>query len=281
MGNQNRPRQPPIQPGATQEVPLRLPGQAPNKPDTPYKPPFMVNTPPTGVSPQAVAAHTPPPPDPPSQTPAQTHPAAFQEPPPGPPPNQPIQQVPQPAAPVPPPPASQAMAPAILVPVPQAPPAPPMFQAPHDQPVVQDLMRSLIDSQRQAGQNFYLVVIPDDGVPRVEEFQAVGAIIDRIIELLGTECALFPFLGHKLGITKGPTRFLRTPFGGMLPLFRIPPPEEADVDETGWVGREVQVLTVPQHESEMAQANAADDAAAAAQAATPAAVPTEDDTPAV
>lgn len=273
MGNQNRPRQPPILPGQTQEVPLRLPGQGPAKVEPPYKPPFMVGAPPTGVSAQTVAALTPPPPEPPSQTPAQTHPAAFQEPP-GPAMPQPPRQLPPLAA------ASQ---PFIAAPVP-APtqPSQPMFQAPHDQPAVQDLMRSLIDSQRQAGQSFYLVVVPDDATPRIEEFSTVGAQIDRIIELLGTECALFPFLGHKLSITRGPTRFLRTPFGGMLPLFRIPPPEEAEIEETGWVGREVQVLAVPQHESELAAANAVDDAADAAAAALPQPVmpAAEDDTPA-
>lgn len=112
------------------------------------------------------------------------------------------------------------------------------------QPAAQTMIHQLVMSSMAKDQKFYLVKIPEDGLPSVEEFEAIEAMVDRIIELLGTETAIFPFMGYWLGISKGPLRYLITPFG-MLPLYRLPRPGEVEVEASGWVGREAPV-EIPQ-----------------------------------
>ena len=109
------------------------------------------------------------------------------------------------------------------------------------QPAAQSMIQQLITSTMAKDQKFYLVKMPEDAFPSVEEFDTVEPLIERIVELVGQETALFPFMGYWLGITKGPLRYLVTPFG-MLPLYKLPKPGEIEVDTSGWVGREAPVI---------------------------------------
>lgn len=114
------------------------------------------------------------------------------------------------------------------------------------------------------------MVFPEDDWPRCEEFDDVKQLINRIKEMLGKPCHLYPFLGNKLTITKGPNHYLMTPMGP-LPLFDLPNPDEVDPAEHGWVGPERQIPAPPtlsevedsQHEAE-ADDEAAQDARDAA-----------------
>jgi len=115
---------------------------------------------------------------------------------------------------------------------------PPRAPSPGDAlipPAAQTLLAALLNQQRQTDQMYHLVVIPEDDWPRVEAFECVTELITVVRELLGTSCHLFPFLGQRLIVTRGPNRFLRTPLGA-LPLFEIPEGDSLDDEEFGWVG---------------------------------------------
>ncbi len=102
-------------------------------------------------------------------------------------------------------------------------------------PAVASLVAQVLNAQRQVGQKFLLLVLPEDDWPRCEEFDTVDGLVSRIKALLGEPCHLFPFMGTQLTITQGPNRFLRTPLGA-VPLFDIPDPDTSDPTEYGWVG---------------------------------------------
>lgn len=107
---------------------------------------------------------------------------------------------------------------------------------PPDQPVVIDLLSKLVNSQRQPGQKFILVVLPESDNPRIEEHDTVEKLIAAIRGYDKTDCSVFAMLGHRLPITKRPFRFLKTPFGGNIPLFD---PTGVDAEEDhGWMGKD-------------------------------------------
>lgn len=122
-------------------------------------------------------------------------------------------------------------------------PLPPDYHA----PATQDLVQRVVDATRSASQRFYLVVLPEDGHPRLEQFTAVDPLLSRIQQLVAeaAEVSLFPFIGNFMPITKGPNRFLKTPYGP-LPLFGIPDPEELEVEEHGYIGPVVPEPLIPQ-----------------------------------
>ncbi len=112
---------------------------------------------------------------------------------------------------------------------------PPKAKLSADVPAVQTLISTILNQTRAVDQRYHLVVLPEDDWPRTEEFDDVKDMIARVRELLDTPCHLFPFLGTKLAITKGPNRFLRTPLGA-LPLFDIPAEGQMDDEDHGWMG---------------------------------------------
>lgn len=97
------------------------------------------------------------------------------------------------------------------------------------------LMRLAANTSRPQGHRFLLVVLPEDGHPRCEEFAVIEDLIARMKGLIGTPCYLMPVIGQRLGITKGRDKFLTTAFGN-FPLFDVPGFAEADETTTGWVG---------------------------------------------
>lgn len=113
---------------------------------------------------------------------------------------------------------------------------------------VQSLVRNLLDTRRLADQKFYLVIVPDDSHPRVEEFDTIADLLDEIREHLGTPTSLFPFMGHHMGISKGPNRFLGTPYGS-VPLFVVPDADDLEFEDNGYVGEDNE-LSAPTTESE-------------------------------
>lgn len=137
-----------------------------------------------------------------------------------------------PPAPVPPLP----VAPPVVAALPASPPvpAPPVKLLP-EQPAVVDMLQRIINSQRQAGQKFLLLVIPEGDWPRREEYDTIERLIDAIRRRDKTPCSVYAFLGYPLIISKGPFRFLETPFGAKLPLFD--PVASGDSEtEHGWLG---------------------------------------------
>lgn len=82
-------------------------------------------------------------------------------------------------------------------------------------------------------QKFFLVILPDESWPRCEVFATVDELIVEIKKHLDTACCLYAFMGHRLGISDGPLRYLSTPIGA-LPLFKVPEPSPSVV--SGWVG---------------------------------------------
>jgi hypothetical protein len=110
-------------------------------------------------------------------------------------------------------------------------------------PPAQYMLHQLLQSRMAQDQKFYLVRLPEDEMPSVEVFDRVEQLCERITALVGTETALFPFMGYWLQITKGEMRHLLTPFG-MLPLFQLPQPDQVEVEAHGWVGRESPITTI-------------------------------------
>ena len=104
---------------------------------------------------------------------------------------------------------------------------------------------SLINHQRRDGERFYLVVVPDGEAPTVEEYTDVAELAERVRELDGEPVSVFAFLGTRFHFSRGPYRYLLTPFGNM-PLFDLPRAEELGVIEDGYLGEEQEELAVPQ-----------------------------------
>jgi DNA mismatch repair ATPase MutL len=111
-------------------------------------------------------------------------------------------------------------------------------------PALQSLVYQLLSTKKAADQQFYVVVVPEDAKPHVRAFEDASEMITAINELLGTPVSIFPFMGYKLGITKGPNRFISTPYGA-LPLFVIPKVGEMEFEEDGYVGEESTELEIP------------------------------------
>lgn len=101
---------------------------------------------------------------------------------------------------------------------------------------MQSLLLQLLNSGRQMDQKFYLVVVPDDEHPRLLSYDTVEDMLAGIRQYLDTPTSLFPLLGVSMQISKGPNRFLITPFGN-LPLFVLPT-ESLEVEVDGYVGVE-------------------------------------------
>lgn len=104
------------------------------------------------------------------------------------------------------------------------------------------LVRQLANNNRAADSKFYLVVVPDAGSPYCSEFADVEGLIDCIRELADTPCHAFPFLGNRLTVTRGPLRFLTTPYGA-TPLFD-PPAADSNTEPSGWMGQLVEEAAV-------------------------------------
>ena len=111
-------------------------------------------------------------------------------------------------------------------------------------PAMTSLVTHALNSARPASQKFTLMVLPEDGWPAFEDFEDVGLLVGRIKQLVGTQCCLFAFLGHRLDITAGPHRFLQTPMGA-LPLFDIPAAGSAPSAQFGWVGGDMDTPQAP------------------------------------
>lgn len=103
-------------------------------------------------------------------------------------------------------------------------------------PSVQSLIGELIDQRRLAGQKFYLLEVSDSKPPITHEYDTTQSLIAAIQTFLDADVAIFVFMGHQLGISKGPHRYLVTPFG-TLPLFSIPDPVALELEEHGWMGK--------------------------------------------
>lgn len=113
----------------------------------------------------------------------------------------------------------------------------------HMQPV-QGLLYQLVNHHRGQSQKFHLVIVPDDSHPRLETFERIEDMITAIQGYLDTHTSLFPLMGDMMRISKGPNRYLQTPFG-VLPLFALPKTDELEFATDGFVGDEPPDLAPP------------------------------------
>ena len=118
---------------------------------------------------------------------------------------------------------------------------------------MQTLISQLLNQSRSPDQTFIMVVVPDDAPPTLEQFDSVELLQARIGVLLEQDVHLFPFLGTRLGISKGPNRHLITPFG-VLPLYTIPNVDQLELEDDGFVGKSRDIYQAPQSAAEPTEA---------------------------
>lgn len=146
---------------------------------------------------------------------------------------------------------------------------------------MQMVAETMINRCKAPDQKFYLVVLPDNAFPRIEEYESIELLRRGIQNLIGQNVWLFPFMGYHFGISRGPHRYLMTPFGP-LPLFETPDPQTAQLEEDGFVGiveEELEAPSAPSDGPEVRQPTTQDrqdeeDEAAAAEVTRP---PLDDD----
>lgn len=129
-------------------------------------------------------------------------------------------------------------------------------------PTVQAMVMQLFNQSKLAGQEFHMVVLPEDDWPAIETYDTIEKLIEAIKGYLGTPTHIFPFVGQVMGITSGPNHHLRTPYG-MLPLFSIPTEDDVEEVEYGWVGPSLQRPEAPQSYDDEIIDEAAEEAAEA------------------
>ncbi len=137
---------------------------------------------------------------------------------------------------------------------------------------IESLISQLLNKERSAEQTFHLVILPPDENMSVEHFTDVNELVIRIRGFIDTPTRVAAFLGSHLKVSKGPNRFLVTPYGP-LPLFELPDQNNLELDDDGYLGAPEIKFEVPKFENEQAALFAAQDAEDAAAAEE------EDDTP--
>jgi len=115
-------------------------------------------------------------------------------------------------------------------------------------PAAQSLVLQLANHNRGQSQKFHLVIIPDDDHPCVRTYDVIEDMIADMQQYFDTPTSLFPVMGDLLQISKGPNRYLVTPFGN-LPLFALPGSGELEFENDGFVGEPVKELVVPASET--------------------------------
>ncbi len=111
-------------------------------------------------------------------------------------------------------------------------------------PAMQSLLAQILNTNRLAQQKFYLVVVPSDASPHLLEFSSIEPLVATIIEQMGKEAWVFPFLGHHLSISRGKMRWLITPYGN-VPLFAVPDPSALEIQSDGYIGPESVEISFP------------------------------------
>lgn len=113
----------------------------------------------------------------------------------------------------------------------------------------QSLLRQVVNQNRDQSQKFHLVVVPESGELRVLEFEDVESLIVEIRRHLNTPTWVVPFMGARFRISTGEHKFMSTPYGA-LPLFAIPPENELDFSEDGYLGAHDADMAIPSTETE-------------------------------
>jgi len=125
-------------------------------------------------------------------------------------------------------------------------------------PTIASLLSAALTNQRQAAQKFHLIIFPENDWPRCEEYTTADELVAVLKSLLGTNCHVYPFLGHRMVVTAGPHHFLKTPYGA-LPLFDLTGPDGAQEVEHGWLGDSLHPPMAPQPDEENPHATPAGD----------------------
>ncbi|NDD52927.1 hypothetical protein EBZ39_03465 [bacterium] len=90
---------------------------------------------------------------------------------------------------------------------------------------------------------FYTAVLTADGEFSVHEFDTVDDLQHKLKSLVDKDATAFNFAGMQLKISKGPFRYLLTPWGNK-PLF-TEPGDNFEVDDTGYLGHDAIHLQPP------------------------------------
>lgn len=86
----------------------------------------------------------------------------------------------------------------------------------------------------EAPGHYYAAILNAEGDFKVEEFDTLEALRDRLRELVDRDVSVFSFAGVRLAISKPPFRHLLTPWGN-LPLFNVEQ-DKLEPDDTGYLG---------------------------------------------
>jgi hypothetical protein len=94
---------------------------------------------------------------------------------------------------------------------------------------------------------FHMLSIPAESGPVIQTFDTVDELKAAIQATVGKAVFAHCFMGYHLPITKGPFKFLQTPYGA-LPLQDIPDPATQETIADGWLGDDMPVTEhiVPQ-----------------------------------
>ncbi len=95
------------------------------------------------------------------------------------------------------------------------------------------------DAQGEAGQNleYFVVVCPSVGPPKVESFESVEEIAVCMRALAGQDVMVFPFRGSRLLVSGGPMRYLVEPGEDPVPLFDLPVAADLEWEPQAHLGR--------------------------------------------
>lgn len=90
------------------------------------------------------------------------------------------------------------------------------------------------EQQPAADTKFYAAILYHDGDYKVEPFDTLDLLVERLKSLIDQDASVFTFAGTQLRVSKPPFRHLLTPWGNK-PLFDIAP-DVLEADETGYLG---------------------------------------------
>lgn len=92
-------------------------------------------------------------------------------------------------------------------------------------------------------EKFYAVILHPDGDFKVEAYDELAELVDRLKALIDKDVSVFSFAGVQLKISKPPFRHLLTPQGPQ-PLFDVPA-GALEADDTGYLGVDATHLAPP------------------------------------
>lgn len=100
-----------------------------------------------------------------------------------------------------------------------------------------------VKEKEEDSPKFYAVILHPDGDFKVETYDELSALVNRLKTLVDKDVSVFSFSGVQLKLSKAPFRHLLTPWGPQ-PLFDIPA-DKFEEDATGYLGVDATHLAAP------------------------------------